>query len=86
VAVTPPLSAVVHSEAEQRRRRLRVMRAHHPDLGGDAAAFIEALRHLDDERVAMQAWPEVRFAQRRRWWQVVVPPRPFHRRRAPRVR
>jgi hypothetical protein len=86
VAAAPLVSTAVDFGAEQRRARRRVMRAHHPDLGGDAAALVEALRRLDEEGLAPPAWPEVRFAKRRRWWQVVDPPRAFRRRRGPRLR
>jgi hypothetical protein len=67
-----------------RRRRRELMRAHHPDLGGDTELFILALERLEEDGVA--GWPptEVRFARRRRWW---VPDRrmPFRRRRPRRV-
>lgn len=38
--------------AIQRRQRRAVLRAHHPDLGGDAAELIAALRRLELDRSA----------------------------------
>jgi hypothetical protein len=56
------------SDVETRRRRRALMRAHHPDLGGDPAAFIEALQRLD-QHCGTEAPPaEVSFVRRRRWW------------------
>ena len=63
---------------ERRRRRRAVARAHHPDLGGDTAAFILAWQHLDDavppqggdhraapaRAGAATAGPEVTFVRR----------------------
>ncbi len=63
---------------ERRRRRRAVARAHHPDLGGDTAAFILAWQRLEDavpQRVgdrhtaparagAATAGPEVTFVRR----------------------
>ena len=41
---------------EQRRRARRAfIRGHHPDAGGDAAAFIDGLAALDDSSPEMPA-------------------------------
>lgn len=72
------------SDVEARRRRRAVMRAHHPDLGGDPAEFIEVLRRLDQGSETEGPPTEVRFVRRRRWW-VLDPPRPFRTRRPRRV-
>jgi len=71
-------------DVETRRRRRALMRAHHPDLGGDPAAFIELLRTLDQHRDAEGPPAEVRFVRRRRWW-VPDSSRPFRTRRPRRV-
>ena len=71
-------------DAERRRRRRELMRAHHPDLGGDPAVFIEVLRRLNEEGVGGGAPTEVRFGKRRRW-RLPDPPRRFRRQRPKRV-
>ena len=73
------------SDEEHRRRRRELIRANHPDRGGDPAVFIEVLQSLDEDSVS--GWPptEVRFAKRRRRWRVPGPPRPFRRQRPKRV-
>lgn len=60
-------------DEERRRRRRALIRAHHPDRGGDAAEFIRLLQHLDQERPLREINPEMSFVRRRRWWQVVLP-------------
>ena len=63
------MPAQSETEDEHRRRRRALIRAHHPDRGGDAAAFIQLLAHLDQERPLSESYPEMRFIRRRRWWQ-----------------
>lgn len=75
----------IGSDAENRRRRRELIRAHHPDLGGDPAVFIEVLRSLDEGVVPERYAQDVRFAKRRRWWLVAIRPRPFRRHRPTRV-
>ena len=62
-----------------------MMRAHHPDLGGDAAVYVEMLQRLEEEGAVDSGPSEVRFVKRRRRWRVPAP-RPFRARRPPRVR
>jgi hypothetical protein len=73
----------VGSDVERRRRRRELMRAHHPDLGGDPAVFIEVLQRLNED-VGGRAATEVRFTKRRRW-RLPDPPRRFRRQRPKRV-
>ena len=73
----------VGSDVERRRRRRELMRAHHPDLGGDPAVFIEVLQRLNEDVGGREA-TEVRFAKRRRW-RLPDPPRRFRRQRPKRV-
>ena len=61
------------SDEERRRRRRALIRAHHPDRGGDTAEFIRHLQDLDQERPFREINHEMRFVRRRRWWQVVLP-------------
>ena len=70
------------SELEQERRRHRraLIRAHHPDTGGDTAEFVRLLHYLDDERPPTNSWPEVRFVRQRPWWHCAVSPVPRFRR------
>jgi len=68
------------SEEERRHRRRALVRAHHPDRGGDAAEFIRILHHFDQERPSSEMYPEMKFVRRRHWWRGVVPSfRPFRR-------
>ena len=60
------------TDEERRRRRRALIRAHHPDRGGDPAEFIRLLHHLDQERPLSGSYPEMRFVHRRRWWHVAV--------------
>lgn len=80
----PPLVLTPVGPDQHRRRRRELMRAHHPDLGGDPDVLIRLLQSLDEADVS--AWPpmEVRFAKRRRW-RVPDAPRPFRRQRPKRV-
>jgi hypothetical protein len=80
----PLAFTAVGSEAERRRRRRELMRAHHPDLGGDPAVYIQVLQSLDEGGASERTPTEVRFAKRRRW-RVPNPPRPFRRQRPKRV-
>ncbi len=70
----------------ERRRRRALLRAHHPDLGGDPEEFIRVLAELQAGGTTAVPAPgdEVRFVRRPRgfarvtaWWQ--------RRRRPPRV-
>jgi hypothetical protein len=66
------MSAPRETDEERRRRRRALIRAHHPDRGGDAAEFIRLLRRLNQEGPLSESNPEMRFARRRRWWQEAV--------------
>jgi hypothetical protein len=66
------MAAQCETDEERRRRRRALIRAHHPDRGGDAAEFIRLLHHLDQERPLSDSCPEMRFVRRRRWWQGAV--------------
>ena len=55
-------------EEERRRRRRALIRAHHPDSGGDAAEFIRVLAYFDQEPPLTERCSEMRFVRRRRWW------------------
>ena len=67
------MPAQSESDEERRRRRRALIRAHHPDKGGDAAEFIRLLQRLDQERPSSESYLEMRFVRRRRWWQGAVP-------------
>ena len=73
------------SADEHRHRRRELIRANHPDRGGDPAVFIEVLQSLDEHSASGRPPTEVRFVKRRRRWRVPGPPRPFRRRRPRRV-
>jgi len=60
------------TDEERRRRRRALIRAHHPDRGGDPAEFIRLLSELDQERRLSERHPEVSFVRRRPWWQGAV--------------
>jgi len=66
------MSARSETDEERRRRRRALIRAHHPDRGGDTAEFIRLLHHLDQKDSLSESYPEMRFVHRRRWWQVAV--------------
>jgi hypothetical protein len=66
------MSARSETDEERRRRRRALIRAHHPDRGGDPAEFIRLLHQLDQERSLSESYPEMRFVHRRRWWHVAV--------------
>ena len=74
------MSVSRETDEERRRRRRALIRAHHPDIGGDTAEFILLLRHLEQERPLRQSFPEMSFVRRRRWWQGAVSPVPPFRR------
>ena len=74
------------SEEDRRRRRRALIRAHHPDRGGDPAEFIRILQHLDQERPMSEIHPEMRFVRRRPWWRGVVSSIPRFRRTSRRPR
>lgn len=67
------------TEEERRRRRRALIRAHHPDRGGDAAEFIQLLAYLDQERPLSECYSEMRFIRRRRWWYATASIRLFRR-------
>ena len=81
-----PIPARSESEEDRRRRRRAMIRAHHPDRGGDAAEFIRLLHHMDQERPLSETYPEMRFVRRRHWWRRVVPSIPPFRRTSRRPR
>ena len=74
-------SMPARSEMEEERRRLRraLIRAHHPDRGGDAAEFIQLLAYFDQERPLSERYSEMRFIRRRRWWHATASIRLFRR-------
>ncbi|RBY79024.1 hypothetical protein [Blastococcus sp. TF02A-26] len=51
---------------EERRRRRALLRAHHPDLGGDPEEFIRVLAELRSGRTAREPADDVRFVRRPR--------------------
>jgi len=56
---------------EERRRRRQLLKANHPDLGGDPEQFIQALTSFEEGGRRPRAMPtpaggEVRFARRPR--------------------
>jgi hypothetical protein len=71
------------SEPDPKRRRRELIRANHPDRGGDPAVFIALLQSLDEEPRG-EPPTEVRFVRRRRW-RVPNPRRRFRRNRPKRV-
>ena len=73
-------------EEARRRRRRALIRAHHPDRGGDPAEFIRLLHHLDQEPPLSGIHPEMRFVRRRHWWRGVVSSMPPFRRTSRRAR
>jgi len=70
-------------EEERRRRRRALIRTYHPDRGGNQAEFIAMMHRLNEDALSSTAYPEMRFARRRRWWQKWEMLRPS-RLRAPR--
>ena len=83
---TPPLE----DGSEQRSRRRELIRAYHPDRGGDPAVFIEMLRSMGQDGVDGPAVTEIRFAKRhQRWrhqrWRLRRPRRPLRRHQPRRV-
>ena len=85
MSAVPTLAPADASADEHRRRRRELIRAHHPDRGGDPALFIELLRSCDEDGAGRRLPTEVRFARRRRRWRVAGLPRPLRRRRPQRV-
>ncbi len=71
------MPAQSETEAERRRRRRALVRAHHPDRGGDAAEFIRLLAYFDQERPLSVCYSEMRFIRRRRWWHATASIRLF---------
>lgn len=78
-------SAADSSSDERRRQRRALIRAHHPDRGGDPAVFIALLQGLAEDSVSGRDPTEVRFAKRRRGWKVLDPRRAFRRHQRKRV-
>ena len=65
------------------RRHLRaLLRAHHPDLGGDPQVFVQILQDVDRVNASELRPLEVQFAKRRRAW--IRTPLRLRRRRRPR--
>ncbi|SDQ85623.1 hypothetical protein [Quadrisphaera sp. DSM 44207] len=58
-------------DPEQRRRRRALLRAHHPDLGGDPAELVRALQELQR---APRGAGEVVFVRRPRGLRRLAPP------------
>lgn len=67
------------TDVERRRRRRALIRAHHPDRGGDAAEFIRLLAYFDQEPSLSECYSEMRFIRRRRWWHATASIRLFRR-------
>jgi len=65
------------TEDERRRRRRALIRANHPDRGGDAAEFIRLLAYFDQEPPLSECYSEMRFIRRRRWWHATASIRLF---------
>jgi hypothetical protein len=57
------------SAEEHQRLRRAMIRAHHPDRGGDPAEFVFMMQRLDKEALSLSENGEMRFGHRRRWWQ-----------------
>lgn len=55
-----PLRGLIGGEAARRSRRRAVARQHHPDLGGDPAAFDRAMRALEAAEPSPPAGPRHR--------------------------
>lgn len=56
------------SGVAQRRQVRALMRAHHPDLGGDPRVFVQILQDVDRVNASERLPLEVRFTKRRRAW------------------
>ena len=52
---------------ETERRRRQFIRAHHPDRGGDAGAFIAGMRAFDTEQAPWRPPPSVVVVRRPNW-------------------
>ena len=54
---------------DERRRRRALIRAHHPDRGGDPDEFVRLLQRFEEVGDGLAgSYPEVMFAPRRRRW------------------
>jgi hypothetical protein len=80
-----PSSAADSSADDRRRERRELIRAHHPDRGGDPDVFIALLQGLAEDSVSARVPVEIRFVKRRRRWKVLGPRRPFRRHQPNRV-
>jgi len=62
-----------HREAEDERRvrRRALIRAYHPDRGGDPAEFVRLLDEFDERGPLSQTHAEMKFVRRHPWWQRV---------------
>ncbi len=74
---------------ETERRRRQFIRAHHPDRGGDAGAFIAGMRAFDTEQAHWRPPPSVVVVRRPNWparLVIAAARRLGHGRKPPRVR
>lgn len=74
---------------ETERRRRQFIRAHHPDRGGDAGAFIAGMRAFDTEQAPWRPPPSVVVVRRPNWptrLVIAAARRLGHGRKPPRVR
>ena len=74
---------------ETERRRRQFIRAHHPDRGGDAGAFIAGMRVFDAEQAPWSPPPSVVVVRRPNWRArlvIAAARRLRHGRKPPRVR
>jgi len=65
------IPAHIEAEEERRTRRRALIRAYHPDRGGDPAEFMRLLDEFDQRGPLRQTYAEMKFVRRRRWWQRV---------------
>jgi hypothetical protein len=61
----------LRDDVELRRRRRAVLRAHHPDLGGDPVELLRRLRNLGGQGEGQPRYPEVSFVRQATWRQRV---------------
>ncbi len=74
---------------ETERCRRQFIRAHHPDRGGDAGAFIAGMRAFDTEQAPWRPPPSVVVVRRPNWparLVIAAARRLGHGRKPPRVR
>ncbi|TFV51529.1 hypothetical protein E4P43_10175 [Blastococcus sp. TF02A-35] len=72
------------TDPEERRRRRALLRAHHPDLGGDPSEFLRVMAELEGRarRAGPRPADDIRFVRRPRGLARIAAW--FHRRRRPR--